>query len=85
MKSIQLIAVAAGLAALTACGGTSTEEANNADNVVLETENLDVGLNSSDLNAVDANLGSDLNAVDANLTANVDANVATDNAVNAAE
>jgi hypothetical protein len=71
------MAVAIGIAALTACGGSGSEEANTADaNVALESENLDAGLNATDANAIDANLDAGLNA-DANLTTGNDAN-ATD-------
>lgn len=79
MKSLRTFAVAAGLAALAACGGSGSEEANNtADaNIALESENLDAGLNATDANAVDANLGADLNAgADANLTAGNEGNAA---------
>jgi hypothetical protein len=76
MKSVRTIVVALGIATLAACGGSGSEEANTADaNVALEGENLDAGLNATDINAVDANLGADLNAgADANLTTGNDAN-----------
>jgi Flp pilus assembly protein CpaB len=60
MKLFRIAGVAATAAALAACSGGATEENTAAtDNLVLETENLDVGsdLNATDLNAVtiDAN------------------------------
>ena len=58
MKLFQIASVAVAAAALAACGGGASEEnAATADNIALETENLDVGtdLNAADLNVVDAN------------------------------
>lgn len=80
MKSLRIMAVAVGLSALAACGGGG-EDAGNADaNIALESENLDAGLNATDLNAgTDANLGTgtDINAVDANTTVGNDTTNAT--------
>ena len=83
MKSIKILAVAAGLATLAACGGG--DAANNADNAALtegvEINNVDVNADINavtDVNAVDANA---TNATDANAAANeTDANAATNNA-----
>ena len=60
MKLFRIAGVAIAAAALAACGGANNEEnAASADNLALETENVDVGsdLNATDLNAVsiDAN------------------------------
>jgi hypothetical protein len=76
MKSIRILAVAAGVALLAGCGG-GNEAANNADNAAVE--NLDA---SADVNATDLNVGTDLNAADATAANAVDANAAS--AANAA-
>ena len=74
MKLFQIASVAFAAAALAACGGGASEDNTAAaDNISLETENLDVG---TDLNATY------LNAVDGNATEAVDANAA-DNAATA--
>ena len=81
MKALKILAVAAGLATLAACGGT---EANNAEANAALTDNLDVNadvnavdLNATDLNATDANAA---NAADANAANAADANAAANNA-----
>ena len=83
MKSLRTIAVAVALSALAACGGGASEEANNADaNLALESENLDAGLNTTDLNALNTDINADLNA---GTDVNADANATDANATNAAE
>jgi hypothetical protein len=57
MKITKLLATAAGLAALTACGGGETNTAENMD------------ANLTDMNATDMNAGADANAT-ANTTTN---------------
>ena len=85
MKSIRIFAVAAALASVAACG--KNDAANNVDaNASLETENLDAGLNSADVNAT-SNLDTttDVNATDLNasntLDTNVTANATTNNSL----
>jgi len=53
MNSIRMLAVAAALGTLTACGG-GNDAANVDANAALE-ENLDAGLNTTDVNATDLN------------------------------
>ena len=81
MKLFRIAGVAVAAAALVACGGGPTEEnVAAADNITLETENLDVGadLNATDLNAV---------SIDANNVAVNDVTVenAADDAANSAD
>ena len=86
MKSLRTIAVAVALSALAACGGGASDEANNADaNLALESENLDAGLNTTDVNTLNTDVNADLNAgatVNADVNA-VDANAADTTANNA--
>ena len=72
MKSIRMLAVTAVLGALTACGG-GNDAANNIDaNAALE-ENLDAGLNTTDVNAAtDLNASTDVNGTDLNGTNSVE-------------
>lgn len=70
MKITKMLATAAGLAALTACGGGDTNTA----------ENLDA--NMTDMNAgMDANL--DMNATDMNAMGNMDMNMGMNADMNA--
>lgn len=82
MKAIQILAVAAGIAALSACG--AKDEANNAEANAALSDNVDVNadVNATDLNAVDANAvnAADANAADANGANAADSNAATNNA-----
>jgi hypothetical protein len=78
MKSLRIVGLTAALAALAACGGATEENNVAADNVALETENLD--LNATDLN-VDTNV--DINAVDGNVDTNATDTNATENTTNA--
>ena len=81
MKITKLLATAAGLAALTACGGGDTETAENLDaNLTDMNAGMDANL---DMNATDMNAGMDMNAgttdmnagtTDVNADLNADAN-----------
>jgi len=82
---IALAGVAIAAAALAACSGAAEENAATADNIALETENLDVGadLNATDLNAVSVDANSvTINDVTVENTADGAANAAG-NATNA--
>ena len=82
MKITKLLATAAGLAALTACGGGETNTAENMDanltdmnagmdaNLDMNATDMNMDMNATDMNA-DMNAGADLNAgADANAAAN---------------
>jgi ABC-type glycerol-3-phosphate transport system substrate-binding protein len=81
MKAIRILAVAAGLATLAACG--SGKEANNAsDNALTEgieinSDAVNADINATDLNAADTNAE---NTVDVNAANATDANAVTNNA-----
>ena len=78
MRTIGMVAIAAGLATLAAC--SSKEAVNNADNASL-TEGIEI--NNAEIYANDANAATDVNtanAADANATNVADANAATNNA-----
>lgn len=72
MQSIRILGIAAVLGTLAACSGNNA--ANNVDANATVEENLEAGLNTTDLNAT-----TDVNATDLNATNSVDANV-SDNA-----
>ena len=82
MKITKMLATAAGLAALTACGGGDTDTAENLDaNLTDMNAGMDANLdmNATDMNAMDMNatdLNADLNAV-VNADVNATANTAT--------
>ena len=83
MKITKLLATAAGLAALTACGGGETNTAENMDaNLTDMNAGMDANLdmNATDMNAMntDMNAGADMNA-DMNAGMNADANAAATN------
>lgn len=82
MKSIRRLAVLAALGTLTACGG-GNDAANNIDaNAALE-ENLDAGLNTTDLNAAtDLNASTEVNATDLNATNSVEVTNTATNTTN---
>jgi hypothetical protein len=86
MKLFRIGGIFVAAAALTACSGGATEENRaTADNLALETENLDVGsdLNATDLNAVSVDANNvTVNNVTVENTADGAANAA-DNATNA--
>jgi hypothetical protein len=80
MKITKLLATAAGLAALTACGGNDTNTADNADaNLTDMNAGMDMNMpadnmtleanNVTVVEGADANAATDVNA-DANATAN---------------
>ena len=75
MKSIRMLAAAAALGSITACGA-GNDAADNFDANATLKENLDPGLNTTDPNATtDLNAATDVNATDLNATNAVDANV----------
>lgn len=82
MKITKMLATAAGLAALTACGGGDTDTAENLDaNLTDMNAGMDANLdmNATDMNAMNMDMNAtDMNA-DVNATANTDVN-ATANA-----
>jgi hypothetical protein len=86
MKITKLLATAAGLAALTACGGGETDTAENLDaNLTDMNAGMDANL---DMNATDMNAGMDMNAgttdmnADVNADLNADANAAANTTTN---
>ena len=89
MKITKLLATAAGLAALTACGGGETNTAENMDanltdmnagmDANLDMNATDMNAMNMDMNATDMNAGADMNATantgaDVNATANTTTN-----------
>jgi hypothetical protein len=87
MNAIKMLAVAAGLAGLAACGGNNA--GNNAD-ANASLENVDTGLtttgaNGTDLNATsDVNATTDVNATDLNAANANDANASSNASTNTA-
>jgi hypothetical protein len=80
MKSSKLLAMAAGLAALAACGGNTDEY--NADNVDANAMTVDNTMAPADNVTIDAN---SVTVIDNNMAAPADANMttnATDNTTN---
>ena len=78
MRTIGMVAIAAGLATLAAC--SSKDAANNAGDNAL-TEGIEI--NNAEIYANDVNAATDVNtanAADANATNVADANAATNNA-----
>ena len=72
MKTITTLAVAVGLASLSACGGTAEENTENMDaNLVMPADNFDT-MDVNAANGMDANLGADTNMTEG---ANADATV----------
>jgi hypothetical protein len=80
MKITKLLATAAGLAALTACGGGDTDTAENLDaNLTDMNAGMDANLdmNATDMNAMNMDMNADMNAgADLNADLNADANAA---------
>jgi hypothetical protein len=80
MKITKLLATAAGLAALTACGGGETNTAENLDaNLTDMNAGMDANLdmNATDMNAMNMDMNADMNAgADLNADLNADANAA---------
>ena len=83
MKITKLLATAAGLAALTACGGGDTDTTENFDaNLTDMNAGMDANLdmNATDMNAMNmdmnagADMNTDMNAADVNATANTTTN-----------
>jgi hypothetical protein len=72
MKSLKLLAMAAGLAALAACGGNTDEY--NADNADANAMMVDNTLAPADDVTIDAN---SVTVIDNNMAAPVDANMTT--------
>ena len=72
MKITKMLATAAGLAALTACGGGDTDTAENLDaNLTDMNAGMDANLdmNATDMNAMNMDMNAtDMNATDANNT-----------------
>jgi hypothetical protein len=82
---LRILAVAAALSVTAACGGSNTEQANTAEeNLTLEGENIDTGVNATDptLGNADLNVSGDLNA-DANASGNLDSNASLNADANA--
>ena len=80
MKITKLLATAAGLAALTACGGGESNTAENLDaNLTDMNAGMDANLdmNATDMNAMNMDMNADMNAgADLNADLNADANAA---------
>src|SRR5215210_346680 len=81
MKITKMLATAAGLAALTACGGGDTDTAENLDaNLTDMNAGMDANL---DMNATDMNaMNVDMNATDMNADVNADVNADANAAAN---
>ncbi len=82
MKITKLLATAAGLAALTACGGGDTNTAENMDANMTDM-NAGMDMNATDMNAMDMNatdMNSDMNAgMNADMNADMNATMNTPN------
>jgi hypothetical protein len=85
MKITKLLATAAGLAALTACGGGETNTAENMDaNMTDMNAGMDANMdmNATDMNAMNADMNAGMNA-DMNAGANADMNAGMNADMNA--